>query len=300
MPAIVQQVVSLHGELAAFTARSADGWGTGTLRTEAETVPITGKLVGVRVGDAVALEGIWVDHPRWGRQLKVRSCTAVRPQTADGTVAWLASTLPDVGLGRAKKLVERFGDELWDVIEHHLDELTKVEGITPARAKAIQEAYRKHSAQRDHMIALRGWGLTDSQIARCLEQWGTLGAVIDRVRENPYQLAQCVYGFGFKRADEVAMKAGVKFDSPARVAAGVEHVLDEECAKGHCFLPAGALVRITQKLLGVQSQPVATAIRTAVRSGRAVRRGARVYSRRMDQAEEQCAVALRRLLGRAA
>jgi exodeoxyribonuclease V alpha subunit len=230
----------------------------------------------------------------------VQSCTTVQPETADGKIAWLSSTLPDVGHRRAKQLVDRFGDELWAVIEEDHLALCQVDGITAKRAEAIKAAYDKHRAERDHMIRLRGWGLTDGQVARALEEWRSLATVVERIRQNPYQLSQFVHGFGFKRSDEVAMRAGIKYDSPFRIAAGVEYVLDEQTGKGHCYLPSGALMSITSKLLGVDQQLVALALRTAIRNGRAVRRGKRVYSARLDQAEEQCAAALRRLLRRAA
>jgi exodeoxyribonuclease V alpha subunit len=302
MPAIRQQAVRVCGELVAFSVRGSDGWGIGALRTTVETVGLTGKLVGVRVGETVELEGAWDDHPQYGRRLKVRTCTAVQPETTEGVVAWLASTLPGIGITRARQLVECFGgaEGLWTTIETDPQALCTVDGITAARAEAIRAAYDQHRGNRDHMILLRGWGLTDGQIARCVEQWKSLEAVVANVRANPYQLAQCVYGFGFLRSDAVAMKAGVTYDSPARIAAGVEHVLDEQTGKGHCYLPSGALMTITAKLLGVETRLVAVALRTAVRAGRAVRRGQRVYSARLDRAEEECAQGLRRLLGRAA
>lgn len=302
MAAIRQEVVRITGEIVGFAVRGSDGWGTGALRTDTDTIGLTGKLVGVRVGETCELEGVWDDHPKYGRRLKVRSCTSVRPETTDGVIAWLASTLPGIGAGRARTLVERFGggEGLWSTIERDPQALCAVDGITPARAEAITKAYDKHRADRDHMILLRGWGLTDSQIARCVEKWKALEAVVEHVRANPYELAQCVYGFGFSRSDAVAMKAGVKYDSPARIAAGVEHVLEEQTGKGHCYLPSGALMKITAELLGVETRLVASALRTAVRAGRAVRRGQRVYSARLERAEELCAQGLRRLLGRAA
>jgi exodeoxyribonuclease V alpha subunit len=292
--------VKLRGEVCAFAVRGDDGWGTGTLRTEDGAHSIVGKLVGAQVGETVELEGVWDLHPTYGRRLKVTTCTTVRPETADGIVAWLSSTLPEVGQRRARQLVERFGAELWATIEQNHLALCQVEGITAKRAEAINAAYNENRADRDHKIRLRGWGLTDGQIARALEEWRTLAAVVERIRQNPYQLSQYVYGFGFLRSDAVAMKAGVAYDSPFRCAAGVEHVLDEQTTKGHCYLPSGALMSMTAKLLGVEARLVAQALRTAIRNGRAVRRGARVYSTRLDAAEEQCAAALRRLLGRAA
>ena len=303
MPAIQQQTVTLKGELVAYKVKNADGWGVGALRPEGDgdSVALTGKLIGARVGDTVELTGVWAEHPRYGKQLKVRACNTARPDDGDGIIKWLASRLPDVGEGRARALVDKFGSELWAVIEREPEQLTAVAGITIARAEAIAAAYHKHRAERDHMIALRGWGLTDSQVARCIEAWRCeLSEAVERIRQNPYQLSQYVYGFGFKRADAVGTKMGIAHDAPERIRAGVEHTLEDASSAGHCFLPGARLQAVAAETLGVDPSLVATAIKECAQGGRLIRRGWRIYTQRMDAAESECADALRRLLGSAA
>lgn len=296
MPAITQQQITLRGELMAFRAIGEDGWGVGTIDTGAERYDVEGKLVGVRPGSTVELEGVWNDHPKYGRRLKVRTCTVATPDSPEGIVSWLATTLPGIGMSRARTLVDHFGAGLWDVIEHRPEELLQVQGITSRRVEQIREAYTKHRAERDHMVALRGWGLTDGQIANCVAKWNTLASVVAHIRENPYQLSQHVHGFGFLRADQVATKAGVKYDSPLRIAAAVEHVLQMSCGDGHVFLPAGYLVVKTMKLLGVGEELVRDAVRSAIRSGRVIRRGPRIFTPRMDSAEHSLALSFVELL----
>lgn len=300
MTAIRLEVVTIKGELTAWHERR-EGWGFGELRTTQgkagdDHVTFTGKVHVARVGDTVELTGIWTESERYGLQFKVRQCTVARPESTDGIVAWLASTLPDVGETRARALVERFGAKLWDVIEASPDRLTEVGGITAARVEAIVAAYRAHRADRDHMICLRGWGLTDNQIARCIQTWGALTMVVERVHENPYELCEYVHGFGFLRADKVATKAGIARDAPARIGAGVEHILAEAAGAGHCFMSGAQLQKMAAKLLGVDLDLVARAILVAANSGRVVRRQWRVYPRGLDDAEDQCAVLLGRLL----
>jgi exodeoxyribonuclease V alpha subunit len=222
--------------------------------------------------------------------------TVCRPESSDGIVAWLSSTLPDVGETRARALVDRFGANLWDVIETRPDELAAVSGITPARIEAIVIAYQKHRAERDNMIRLRAWGLTDNQIAKCVHTWGSVRDVVEHVHANPYELCQHVYGFGFLRADKVATKAGVPHEAPARLAAGVEHVLEESAGAGHCYLSGAALQKLASKLLQVSPELVAGAIVAAAVTGRVVRRGWRVFPRRLDDAEDQCAHLLGRMI----
>lgn len=316
MPAIRQEPTKLKGEIQQFTTHKADGWGTGVLLTgqrratgsdvardrpsstqdETDTVIISGKLLGARVGDAVELEGAFTYSEKWGRQFKIKSCNVVRPDGPDGAVRWMASRLPAIGETRARALVERFGEQLWEVLEHEPHRCAEVDGITAERALEIGAAYKEIAGERVNMVKLRGWGLTDNQVGRCVERWGSLDRVTKELTQNPYLLAQEVFGFGFKRSDEIAMKMGVLKNAPERLRAGVEHVVGEAAQEGHVFVAGRALQRIAAELLGVSEAALAPAIKEVAREGRLVRRGWRVYLRRLDDAEERVALALSRML----
>lgn len=299
MTALRQETVTCRGELVEWrTVR--EGWGFGSVRTGVETIRVVGTLVGVRQGCAVECSGIWETHARYGRQLKVRSCAVVTPESTDGIVAWLSSTLPDVGGARARKLVERFGPKLWDVIESDPAALTVVDGITLRRAEAIAAAYQKHRADRDAMVTLRGWGLTENQVGHCVERYGELRAVVDAVRSNPYQLSTHVHGFGFKRADLVATKVGVALDAPERIEAGVCHVLAEACDDGHCYVTRGLIAALATELLAVPDKLIYRAIDALVRRDDLAERlgpersdgkprAVRVFLPHLDRAEATCA-----------
>lgn len=294
--------VTLRGELESFNRRTDDGWGFGTLRVEGTDTPIkfTGKVLGAKPGDALEVQGQWVDHETFGRQFKVRSTVASAPATEDGVHKWLAATLPGVGAARAQALIEHFGsvDALWHAIEHEPGRLSEVSGITDAQAEKISKAYAEARGSRDHMIALRGWGLTDNQIERCLKQWKTLDHVVERIRQNPYQLSQHVNGFGFKRADEVAMLAGIAYNSPTRIEAGIVHTLETATGEGHCWIFGGALQRIaSSEVLKVSPDEVARGIVRASKARQILRRGKRIYCARMEIAEGRAARAVSRLLG---
>ena len=288
--------ITLRGELTKHRAISSDGWGIGALRTDQGTHVITGALVNVRVGDHVEVTGAWFDHPRFGKQIKVKSCTPIRQDGPNGAVKWMASRFPDVGERRAREMAEHFGEELWQVIAISPERLTEIKGITEERALAINAAYRKYADEREHMITLRGWGLTDGQVARCIEVWGELAEVIVSLRANPYLLGQEVHGFGFLRSDEVAKRMGVKNDAPERLKAGVEHLLEEAGTQGHCYMSGAALQKMAAELMAVDANIVGPAIRAAADAGRLVRRGWRIYTRRMDYAEQELADGIKRLL----
>ena len=288
---------TLRGELEAFRTHTPDGWGVGTVRgADGQYHKVTGKLLGVRVGDAVELAGRWMDT-KFGRQFKVVQCTATVPQTTAGVVAWMASALPDVGEKRALAMVSRFGVAgLWEAIETRPHALCVIDGITPERADAIAVAYEEQRADRDAMITLRGWGLTDKQIARCLERWEDVAETVEEVSKNPYVLMEHVAGFGFTRADDVALRAGIPTDSPLRIAAALYHLVGEEVMRGHCFVVQGKLRAMTEKLLGVPETLVRPVMHREYVRGRLVVRGQRVYPPRLDEDEDDSAAKIETLL----
>jgi exodeoxyribonuclease V alpha subunit len=291
--------VTLRGELVSFRRRSEDGWGVGVIDMgNLDHVEFTGKTLGAPIGSSVELTGTWIDHPRFGRQFRAMSCTVDRPSSSEGVIAWLASTLPDVGESRARVLLDHFGgvEALWHVIETCHARLCEVDGITTARAAAIHQTYIAHRDERDHQVALRGWGLTDKQIARCMNEWHSLAAVVERIRANPYALAEHVHGFGFMRADEVARAMGIKPDDPQRIEAGLVHTLRVASHDGHCWLWGGQLQRMAADLLRVGMDVVGNNIRNASAHRLIVRRGKRIYSAALETLEAKCSRGMQRLL----
>lgn len=288
---------TLRGELLTFRTHTPDGWGVGVVQAHDGTQhKVTGKLLGVQPGETVELAGAWMDT-RFGRQFKVRQCTSTVPQTTAGVVAWMSSALPDVGDRRALAMVARFGVAgLWDTIESNPRALCVIDGITPERADAIAIAYEEQRADRDAMIVLRGWGLTDRQVARCLERWEDAAEVVVEVRANPYVLMECVAGFGFMRADDVALRAGLERDSPLRIGAALHHVIGEQVQHGHCYLPQGKLRSLAEKLLNVPEILISQAMRREYVSGRLIVRGVRVYHPALEAAEADAADMLDRYL----
>jgi exodeoxyribonuclease V alpha subunit len=295
-----RDTITLRGVFESFRVHTVTGWGTGMLvpADGGEPIPIKGVIVGGRPGDSVEMEGWWQDHATYGRQFCVTSCVTTAPQTADAVVAWMASKLPGIGETRARELLARFGgpDQLWRVIETTPERLAEVAGITAERARAIQATYLDVALERDNMIALKGWGLTDNQIARCCDAWGTIPNVVQHVRTNPYELCFVVNGFGFKRADEVARRAGITEDDPERLVAGVVYTLENSITEGHCYLWGGQLQRMAAEVLAVDASIVGRGIALAWQRGHIVRRGKRIYSQRLERAEDDCAIEIARLL----
>jgi exodeoxyribonuclease V alpha subunit len=288
---------TLHGQLLDFRMHTPDGWGVGTVQAQdGSLAKVTGKLLGVRVGDTVELAGQWLET-KYGRQFKVRQAQSTVPQTTAGVCAWMASALPDVGERRALAMVSRFGVAgLWETIEANPRALCCIDGITPERADAIAIAYEEQRADRDAMICLRGWGLTDKQVEQCLKHWDDAAEVVEEVRANPYALMEHVRGFGFMRADDVALRSGTPHDSPMRIAAALHHVLGEQVQQGHVFVAQGKLRVMVEKLLGLPEPLISSALHDEYARCRLIARGARVYPPRLELDEGEAAHQLNRLL----
>ncbi len=278
------------------------GWGVVTVLygSARERLDVTGHPLGVEIGDTIEAEGNWSQHPRFGRQFKARTVRVIAPADAGGVIEWMISKLPQIGRKLATAIVERWGVEgTWRVLEQTSDapgQLVELAGITPARAQAIYAAYQAHRAERDQLVELKGFGLTDGQVARVLDTWGD--RTIEELRRDPYQLAELVDGFGFKRADAIALRMGLPTTHPSRVRAALLHVLDEAASAGNVYLPAGALVRCAVKLLGVEERIVRREANALLDEDRLVMTDRRAYRPKLARAEESLADGLARLVRR--
>lgn len=286
-------MTTIRGELLDFRVCGNDFWGIGKIRPAADKGELTvaGKLLGANIGDTVELEGDHSTHARFGKQFKVKACRVILPVDQTGVVGWLASKLPQVSSRRAEQLVERFGVEgLWALLEKgDAAALCVVDGITPARAAEIVEAYKQHKGDRDRIVRLKGWGMTDGQIAHCVERWGDEAE--QKIADNPYQLMESVKGFGWTRADAVAMRMGLRRDNPARLCAGLMHAMELATQFGHCFSASGKLIgMVSTKICAINDEnAVSAALSDLVKRGKLVRIEQNIYLPKLAEAEGRLA-----------
>ena len=295
-----QELEVLKGQVASVKLLK-EGWGRAMVRSGSgdAQVAVMGTVAGIDVGTTIEAHGRYDVHPSYGRQFKASSISTVVPSNAEGVIAWISSKLPAVGRKRATEIVELFGvPALWDVLESEPEKLVEVRGITPELATKIGDEYRRVKGERDEMVTLRGWGLSEYQITRCRDAWK--GRVIAELQADPYKLAEVVEGFGFKRADEVARRMGTPLDHPGRIRACLLYMLGEAEGSGHCYVPSGALVSMSADQLGVAGGIVARELGLAVGLGTLVQEGSRVYSAATHRAERGVATRVTEMLSRAA
>lgn len=195
------------------------------------SVKCIGKLINIDSGDTVELEGAYSVHEKYGEQFKVVSCKVVIPQNKEGVIKWL-SKMPGVGYTIASRIVEMFGDKSFDIIKKNPKKLVNVKGISKRMIMDIHHAYMQVESQTGMQIQLRKFGLSDSQIAKCILEFKD---PVESIKDNPYVLMH-LDNIGFITADAIALKMGVSEDHLERGVACMIHILDDAKHKGDLYL----------------------------------------------------------------
>ena len=231
-----------------------------------DLVTVVGSAPTVSAGEWLTAEGDWVVDKDHGRQLKAFHLRTMPPNTREGMEKYLGSGMvKGIGPVYAKKLIARFGEELFEVIEKTPNSLEQVEGIGPKRKLKIAQAWSDQRAIRDIMLFLHAHGVGTSRAVRIHKMYGA--EAIEKVRKNPYVLAEDIPGIGFKTSDEVAQKLGIPRDSVYRACAGLRHVLLEATQDGHCALPGAGLLAKAVQLLEIAEPVVEQALSQMVTKG---------------------------------
>jgi exodeoxyribonuclease V alpha subunit len=224
-----------------------------------DLVTVVGSLPSVSAGEWLTAQGVWVQDREYGRQFRAEMLTCTPPTTREGIEKYLGSGMvKGIGPVYAKKLVERFGEKIFDIIEQESARLEDVDGIGPKRRLRIKQAWAEQKVIRSIMVFLHSNGVSTSRAVRIYKTYGD--EAIEKVRDDPYCLARDIQGIGFKTADQIAQKMGIPADSLIRACAGLSHVLLEATGNGHCALPAVLLKEEAVKLLAVQESIVGAAL----------------------------------------
>ena len=231
-----------------------------------DPVTIVGSLPSVNPGEWVSAQGRWVQDRQFGRQFRAELLTSTPPTTREGIEKYLGSGMvKGIGPAYAKKLVAKFGEGIFDIIENQSARLEEVDGIGPKRRRKIKDAWAEQKVIREIMVFLHSNGVSTRRAVRIYKTYGD--DAIEKVRSNPYTLATDIAGIGFKTADQIAQKVGIPADSLVRACAGLNHVLLEATGQGHCALPIGLLKEETGKLLLVNEQLIDTALQRTLAAG---------------------------------
>ncbi|MES2466559.1 MAG: ATP-dependent RecD-like DNA helicase [Verrucomicrobiota bacterium] len=230
-----------------------------------EPVTVTGKVPLIHEGEVIKAEGEWVNVAEYGRQFKAEQIETTAPNSREGIEKYLASGLIEgIGPVYAKKLVEKFGEEVFEVIEQNSARLKEVPGVGKKRRIEIKSSWEKQKSVREIMVFLHRHGISTGKAVKIFQQYGANS--METVAQNPYQLARDIYGIGFKTADGIAQRTGIAPDSEARLRAGLFHLLLAAGSEGHTALPHDILLTKATELLGVPVELITTVLAAAVGS----------------------------------
>jgi exodeoxyribonuclease V alpha subunit len=230
-----------------------------------DPVVIVGRIMAPMPGEIISAKGVWVNHPRFGRQFKVEEYAKKVPATVVGIKKYLSSGLiKGIGPVMASRIVRKFGEKTLDIIEHKPDKLAQVEGVGPKRVEKIKKAWRDQREIRDVMIFLQSHDVGTGYAAKIFRQYGN--SSISVVTGNPYRLATDIFGIGFNTADKIAEKLGFKNTAPVRVEAGILYVMNQLAEEGHVCYPYNLLVERCRETLQVDADTVIGAFASVVDS----------------------------------
>ncbi|MGB8467660.1 MAG: ATP-dependent RecD-like DNA helicase [Candidatus Babeliales bacterium] len=208
--------------------------------TNKQEIIVTGTLPTLQAGEQVTVQGSWVMHPKFGKQFQATTCVAQLPTTVVGIEKYLGSGLiKGIGKAFAKKIVARFGANTLTIIEQEPERLATIEGIGTKRIDQIKHAWHQQKAVSAIMIFLQEKDISPVFATKIYKQYGQNAIAL--LQENPYRLAEDIWGVGFKTADTIAHKIGIAKNSIQRVKAGLLFVLSQATNQGHLYLTVDQL-----------------------------------------------------------
>lgn len=231
---------------------------------------VVGQVPRAIPGEYIEATGGWKVDSEHGEQFQARELRTMAPSTAEGIEKYLGSGLvKGIGPHFAKKIVDVFGERTLAIIDESPTFLREIKGIGPKRISEIRESWRQQKVVRDIMVFLQSHGVGTGRAVRIYKTYGE--QAIDKVRKNPYRLANDIWGIGFATADGLAQRMGFAEQSPLRAEAALRHVLKECADDGHCAYPETGALEEAQKLTGIATGILQDAVRTLIENKDLVR-----------------------------
>ena len=263
-------------------------------------VTVTGKFRGIEAGERVRIEGVYKEHQSYGEQLQMESYEILPPDDCKSIERYLGSgAVKGVGEKLASRIVKKFGEATFRIIEEEPERLTEIKGISERIAREIAEQVYEKREMRRAMLFLQEYGITDKLAVKIYERYGD--GVYDMLRTNPYKMAEDIDGVGFKRADEIAKNVGILVDSEYRIRCGLLYALSQALSAGHTCLPEDILIENGCNLLGLSEEEISVQLTNLVMEHKIITRKEReegplfIYGPASYRAENQCAALLKEL-----
>ena len=248
----MQEQELLSGTIERFLFQSEEnGFAVFILKPSGKkAITVKGYVPHAQAGQEVQLKGSWVFHKKFGKQFEAAQCTEIMPTSILGLKKYLGSGLiKGVGPVYADKLVSHFGTAVLTIIDEEPERLSEVPGISSKRIKQITAAWQDQKEIANLMVFLQEKGITPGLAARIYKRYKHEALAV--IKENPYRIAEEIWGVGFKTADEMAQKLGFEPHAPQRIAAGILHVISSATSQGHLYVELADLKAKTLEILGL-------------------------------------------------
>lgn len=230
-----------------------NGYTVLNLVNKEEEITCVGIFSAIAEGENIEASGDYTDHPTYGRQFKVEHFEERAPEDAEAIERYLGSgAIKGIGLALAARIVRRFKDDTFRIIEEEPERLAEIKGISERKAMEIATQVNEKRDLRQAMIFLQQYGITMNLAVKIYNRYGQ--EVYEILKENPYQLAEDIDGVGFKTADEIAARVGIRTDSDFRIRSGILYALSGAASEGHTFLPQEELTKRASELLQVEPE----------------------------------------------
>lgn len=246
----------LAGYVEHIIYRNADnGYTVLNLVSGEEEMTCVGIFSAIAEGENIEATGEYTEHPTYGKQFKVTSFEEKAPEDEEAIERYLGSgAIKGIGLALAARIVRRFKEDTFRIIEEEPERLAEIKGISERKAREIAAQVNEKRDLRQAMIFLQQYGITMNLAVKVYQAYGQ--EIYGIIKENPYRLADDIEGVGFRTADEIAARVGIRLDSDFRIRSGILYVLLQASGEGHTYLPADELTRRTEKLLEVDAPQI--------------------------------------------
>ncbi|MBR6519286.1 MAG: ATP-dependent RecD-like DNA helicase [Oscillospiraceae bacterium] len=257
----------IEGNVVHITFQSEDtGFTVLELETETEYITVVGEMAGIGEGQKLVAFGDYTNHPSFGVQFKAEKVEISLPSDANAIYTYLSSgAVKGIGMVFAKRIVEKFGEDTFDVLDNYPEKLAQVQGISYSKAKAIQQEFKKIHGVQDAVIFLSKYNISAKE---AISLYSILGPnTVEIVEDNPFVLCGEPCFFEFERADEIAQKMMMEYDNSCRVEGGIMFVLRHNTLKGHSCVPKQKLIETVSSFISVEPEKVENSLQNLFDQG---------------------------------
>lgn len=290
-------MVEISGEIIAIIYKNeTNGYTICNIATaDDEDITVVGFLPYVQEGEEIKVIGLWVNHPDYGKQLKVETFEKVMPKGTPAIEKYLASgIIKGVGLVTAKKLVKKFGEETIEVIRNTPERLIEVKGISMDRAISISQTLNEQWDLWKLTSFLSNYGIGNKNTVKIYKALGSTS--LDMVKSNPYLILEICNGVSFKVTDQIATNLGLDTNNIMRIAAGIKYTLSLASYDGHTYLPKEDLINYLIEFLMVDNDAIESALTSLVIEGKVkIYKGDKVYLTSLYNAERNISLSVKTL-----